>query len=179
MASYRKPKPPNRILRVYKRKYTKEFLEPLVAKSLSIADVMRCLGLERWSGGTHNQLVDRIREYGLDSSHFKGQGSNCGQNHRGGTGKKTFEEVLVRRRGTRQKRSLLRRAMQEAGILYKCFQCGGGPEWQGQRLTLEVDHKNGDRSDDRQENVRFACPNCHSQTETYGRRNVRATMAEP
>ena len=53
-----------------------------------------------------------------------------------------------------------------AGREYKCEDCGI-TEWQGQNLKLQVDHINGIHHDNRLENLRFLCPNCHSQTETY------------
>lgn len=49
-----------------------------------------------------------------------------------------------------------------------CSKCGNDDNWQGQPLRLHVDHANGDRADCRIENLRKMCPNCHSQTETWG-----------
>ncbi|PHS22203.1 MAG: hypothetical protein COA84_13615 [Robiginitomaculum sp.] len=51
-----------------------------------------------------------------------------------------------------------------------CVGCGIS-EWRGSRITLEFDHVNGDRKDESRENVRFLCPNCHAQTDTWRGRN--------
>ncbi|WP_405826559.1 HNH endonuclease [Streptomyces sp. NBC_00838] len=51
----------------------------------------------------------------------------------------------------------------------RCSGCGTGPEWHGRPMTLEIDHVNGDRSDDRAENLRLLCPNCHAVTTTWCR----------
>lgn len=53
---------------------------------------------------------------------------------------------------------------------YKC-ECCGISEWNGKDITLQVDHVNGDAGDDSPNNLRLICPNCHSQSETFGGRN--------
>lgn len=54
---------------------------------------------------------------------------------------------------------------------HNCSECGLGPEWNGTPLTLQHDHINGINTDHRLENLRTICPNCHSQTDTYGGKN--------
>ena len=56
-------------------------------------------------------------------------------------------------------------------IEYKCDKCGLGDCWQGTSIVLELDHANGNNKDNRLENLRFLCPNCHSQTPTFRGRN--------
>lgn len=56
---------------------------------------------------------------------------------------------------------------------YKCEQCGIQDSWNGKPLVLELDHANGKHNDHRLENLRFLCPNCHSQTSTFRGRNIK------
>ncbi|MGI5528329.1 HNH endonuclease signature motif containing protein [Streptomyces syringium] len=57
-----------------------------------------------------------------------------------------------------------------------CSACGIGETWQGKRLVLEIDHINGDRLDNRADNLRYLCPSCHSQTRTFSNRSPRMTI---
>ncbi len=66
----------------------------------------------------------------------------------------------------------VRRVLIAEGLLdYECAECKIS-EWGGREITLELDHTNGIRTDNRIENLRFLCPNCHSQTPTYKGRNI-------
>jgi len=61
--------------------------------------------------------------------------------------------------------------LREGYLADRCSRCGIS-EWRGERLVIQIDHINGVRNDWRIENLRMLCPNCHSQTETYGGRNA-------
>ena len=55
--------------------------------------------------------------------------------------------------------------------IYECVKCGNKGEWMGEKLSLQLDHINGNNKDNRLDNYRWLCPNCHSQTETWGNPN--------
>jgi 5-methylcytosine-specific restriction endonuclease McrA len=56
---------------------------------------------------------------------------------------------------------------------YKCVECGIGDTYNGKPITLQLEHKDGDCSNNKLENLSLLCPNCHSQTPTYGNKNTR------
>lgn len=144
-------------------KYTKELLTKACNSSISIAGVIRFLGLKE-AGGTHYHVARKIRAYGIDTSHFLGRIANSGPNHKGPIKKLTPEQILVKRTsGPRTAARLLRRALIDSGVEYKC-ECGITGMWKDKPLMLQVDHKNRDWLDNSIENLRFICPNCHSQT---------------
>lgn len=153
-------------------KYSKELLEETVKDCLSIADVLRKLDLKR-SGGSQAHIGRRLKEFGIDTSHFLGQAKNRGFGHKGGYGKVSASEVLSydRHNGKRERSSLLKRALIESGVPEQCAVCSLKSEWNGKPLVLQVDHIDGEFLNNRKENLRFLCPNCHSQTETFGRKN--------
>ncbi|MGW1116994.1 HNH endonuclease [Streptomyces tanashiensis] len=144
-----------------------ELLRRAVAASASVAEVLRRLG-RPVTGAQRSRLRLWISEDGLSTAHFLGQAHQRGK--QGPTPVKRAEEILVRHEGRRRTRThLLRRALREVGVPEECIECGVGPEWLGKPMTLEIDHINGDWSDDRRENLRLLCPNCHATTDTWCR----------
>lgn len=147
-------------------KYTKELLEPLIRESVSVAEVLRKLG-KRQAGSIATHLSNVIKKLEIDTSHFLGSRANCGENHKGGPAKKSHEELLVRKNGDyREKPFKLRRGLIENGRPYVCEECDLS-EWRGKPLNLQVDHKDGDWRNNVATNLRFICPNCHSQTPNH------------
>ncbi|NEE12104.1 HNH endonuclease [Streptomyces sp. SID7499] len=150
---------------------TPEELRVAVTQSASFAEVLRLLGRpdKGWQRAMLRQWI--AREH-VDTAHFLGQAHNRGKH--GMAPARRPEEVLVRHDGNhRTKTSLLRRALSSVGVPEQCVRCGIGPEWLGKPMTLEVDHINGDWSDDRLENLRLLCPNCHAVTSTWCRGGSR------
>lgn len=147
-------------------KYTKEFLEPIVSHNISMRGVLRDLGLN-YTGGNYSHIKKCILKADLDLKHFLGQSSNKGKSPINKHTKETFiEKVLVEGSGWINqaiKEKLLEFNLKED----KCEVCGQSSLWNGKKLSLQIDHINGIFNDNRFENLRIICPNCHSQTDTF------------
>jgi hypothetical protein len=141
----------------------------IAARSFSIADMMRALDLPE-SSTNYRRLRRALDVHRIDTTHFR----------RGAWRKpddrplQTFDPDKVLRLEPdatgRPRRERLHRAMTARGVEERCALCGIGTTWRGHHLTLEIDHINGDYRDNRLENLRFLCPNCHATTETYCRK---------
>lgn len=66
-----------------------------------------------------------------------------------------------------------KKLLDDANVPECCSECGLPPSWNDKPLVLQIDHINGLKEDDRLENLRYLCPNCHSQTDTFGSKNKK------
>lgn len=147
-----------------RRSWTVDELRRAVKTSFSYRQVISKLGL-REAGGNYEQIKKYIRELSLDKAHFKGRGWNAGLI---GIGKPrlSLEQILVKNSSFQSFK--LKKRLFTAKLKKKtCEICGWAEETQDGYLPLELDHVNGDRHDNRLENLRILCPNCHSLTTTY------------
>lgn len=148
------------------KKYTEsEFIEA-VAKSTSIAQVINRLGLIP-AGGNYKTINNKIKELGLDISHLNGQGWSKGKTL---TPKRDIQDYLSNKHPI-QSFKLKNRLIKEGIFDWICSKCNL-TVWLDKKIPLELDHINGDNSDNSLKNLRLLCPNCHAQTPTYRGKNI-------
>lgn len=135
----------------------------IVANSFSFAEVLSKLGYSTRSGRNNDTLKKRLEYYNISTSHFTYHPNK--QNW-------TDEEIFCEDSKVSQPK--LRREYKAKNISpYQCAICGIPPVWNEKPLVLTLDHKNGKNKDNRYENLRWICPNCDRQLDTYGMKNKK------
>ncbi len=153
-----------------KRSWTKKDLINAVAKSTSNRQVLIKLHLVE-AGGNYEQLKKYLDIYNIDTSHFSGKAWNKGMSGRYLPLRKT-KDILVKN-SDYQSFKLKKRLFFEKIKSPKCEECGWAKKSEDGRIPVELDHINGDRYDNRIENLRVLCPNCHSLKPTHRGRNKK------
>lgn len=144
-----------------KKKYSDEQLIRAVHDSETLQQVLDKLNLI----GGHARIKEKILQLQLDTSHWK--------NFSGSKSRKILPlEKLLKNNTSIQTSNLKSRLVNNEYLDYKCSICGIS-EWNNKYLSLQLDHINGRRKDNRLENLRLLCPNCHSQTETFCGKNIK------
>ena len=147
----------------------KDRLEEVIKNSLSKAQVLRHLEITP-AGGNYKTLNYYIKLYGIVISHFTGSVWNQGERYTSFCRTIPLDDILVEDSTYRSSDGLRRKLIKQGLKPNRCEKCGND-EWNGLPIPLELDHINGINNDNRLDNLRILCPNCHAQTETYRGRN--------
>lgn len=144
---------------------SKDVLEKLVKKYDSFGDILREIGI-RAAGGNYRTLKRVLDKYAIDYKHIR-KGLNWNKGLKLKSTSKLTNEELFKTNCIHSRSSIKKRILRDKLIEYKCEQCGQGPIWNNKELVLVLDHINGIYNDNRLENLRFLCPNCNAQQETF------------
>lgn len=152
---------------------SKEELQYIINNSVSLAEVIRKLGYNdgHLNSAIYNPLKERIKEDELDISHIPLGKDSCRNRSFIKDTKDTFLEKLKTRKNLsgQDKQKLI-----NFNIIphENCSLCGQSRQWNGNPLTLQVDHIDGNPKNNMPINLRFVCPNCHTQTETFCKQKI-------
>lgn len=136
-----------------KTKYTDQDIIEKSKTVNSIAGLLSALSL-RPAGGNYANIKRKLQKLHIDTSHWGGKGWSKDKQLKDWskyTKAKHCKKHLIKERG------------------YICDECQI-TDWRGKPLVLEIDHIDGDRTNNSLNNLRLLCPNCHSQTPTWKNR---------
>ena len=139
---------------------TREKLLEVLTNSKSMREVILFFNLSPNGSGGYRNIRDKIIKLDLEIPKYNYYGE-------GRTKEKRSDEDVFSIDSTFPRQKIKNRIIKKNLIKYECIECGNKGEWNGKPISLHLDHKNGVNNDNRINNLRFLCPNCHSQTPTY------------
>lgn len=138
-----------------------------VEENISIAGVIKSLN-RAVVGSNYRFVKQNVARLKLDTSHWKGQA------HGSSNQNKKLKPEQALKKNSMHDTSVIKKVVLRNNILpLKCSVCDLEGYWMGKPIVLRLDHINGDNRDHRISNLRFLCPNCDSQTETYCGKNKK------
>lgn len=145
-------------------KYTEDEVKSFIADSPNFATALTKMGRSGNSGSNTMVLSQYVKDHGISTEHFAANIS------RAYTQDEIFKDDSV------VSQHIMRKHYKNGNYSpYRCAICGQEPFWNGQELTLTLDHINGKNNDHRLTNLRWVCPNCDRQLPTYGTKRHRQT----
>lgn len=159
----------------HKKSWSDEQLREIVPNVKSLRAVIKQLGLIP-AGGNYVQVARRIKELAIDTSHFTGKAWNAGWKFDPRPPVQPLDQLLVKTSYV-QSHKLKQRLYVHGLKLPVCELCGWAQVSADGRIPLELDHINGVHTDNRIENLRILCPNCHSLQPTHRGKNKKVRLA--
>ncbi len=136
----------------------------------SLSEVMRRLGVPTGSHAGRRRIRARVEALGLPTDELRGRAWASGRSG-GGRPRRPLSELLVRGQEIGSTSDLRQRLIDEGVLEPRCARCTR-ERWEGGPIPLQLDHIDGDRTNNEIGNLRLLCPNCHALTDTYCGRNI-------
>lgn len=163
---------PNLKLMLSRRSVTEDQFRQAIAESFSISECLSKIG-QHPSGSNYRWIKMMITELKIDTSHLLGQARRRTMKRTWVGHERPLDEVLIENSDYISTSSLKAKLWKYELLPRCCDECGLGELWNESPISLQLDHINGNPRDNRIENLRILCPNCHSQTKTWAGRNQK------
>lgn len=150
--------------------YTDEQIIQAVKDNFTVRKALEQLGVVP-AGGSYKVFYRNVKRLNLDTSHFLGKAHLTGKSNKFAP-KIELKEILIKDSSYSSSHRLKERLIKEEIITNKCSRCSIS-EWQGEILSLHLDHIDGNNTNNEISNLRLLCPNCHSLTPTYCGKNKK------
>lgn len=154
-----------------KTKYLRENFEPIVKNSKNYTEILQKLGLGI-KGNSRPTLKKYIKLYDIDISHFESKVERYMRTNTKLNNSRKISRIEILVSGsTYTNLGNIKNRLYEEGLKKRiCEKCGQNENWNGEHISLILDHINGDNSDHRIENLRILCPNCNATLPTHCRK---------
>lgn len=147
--------------------FTKEGIIEVLNNSKSFREAIINFGYSSNGSGGYITVKSHLKKLNIHIPKYHYYGENKTQP------KFLMTDILIQNSLYTNRTQLKKRLVKDGLLEYKC-RCGNTGMWEGKKLTLQLEHKNGINNDNRIENLEFLCPNCHSQSKTFSGRNSSA-----
>lgn len=154
---------------------TREYLQSLFDSHGTYKAIIQTLGMDPYAGGGYRTIKAYIKRYQIDLAKFEElQLMERSKKHltlnfhnRKYTVSTVFQRATIKVAGDTLKKLMI----ESSNFEYKCSECPITDTHNGKPLSLQIDHIDGDCFNNEMDNLHFLCPNCHTQTSTYGSKN--------
>ncbi len=151
---------------------SRENLQDMFDRHYTFCGILKEIGLNAYNGN-HRTLKIRIIEDNIDLTKFNENKDFHRKNLKFPERSRPFDDIFCEN-STYNSRHDIKIKLLKLNILdYKCAICGNDGTHFGKPLSLQLDHLNGVSNDNRIDNLRFLCPNCHSQTDTFSGKRLK------